>query len=189
MDWYPWFPHEFRRDTYHLSPAEDGAYRRLIDEYMVTRLPLPNDDAALARIVGIPKAEWEDLAPRVRPFFRARNDRLYHKRCEQELRAQDARHNRNSERAKKAAFARYSKNNGLTANRMLAPATLHNKDRTSSLEQDAARATNAAPCGTSPAVPAESQQGRRWENGAKPVSQASRAEIEAGFPKRKPQHA
>ena len=128
MDWYPWFPHEFRRDTYHLSPAEDGAYRRLIDEYMVTRLPLPNDDAALARIVGIPKAEWEDLAPRVRPFFRARNDRLYHKRCEQELRAQEARHNRNSERAKKAAFARYSKNNGLPANRMLAPATLHYKE-------------------------------------------------------------
>ena len=135
LDWFPWFPHDFRRDTYHLSLAEDGAYRRLIDEYMITREALPNDDGALARILGIPKAEWECLAPRVRTFFRARNDRLYHKRCEQELRAQDARHNRNSERAKKAAFARYSKNNGLPANRMLAPATLHYKEKEPSSEQ------------------------------------------------------
>lgn len=127
--WYPWFAIAYRRDTRHLSLEEDGAYRRLIDEYMVTREPLPNNDTALARIVGIPKADWDRLALVVRRFFRVRNDRLYHKRCELELRKQDARHNRNSERGKKAAFARWSKINGIDARRMLAPATVHNKEK------------------------------------------------------------
>lgn len=138
LDWFPWHPTKFRRKTYHLSLAEDGAYRRLIDEYMITREPLPNDDAALARILGIPKAEWECVAPNVMAFFRARNDRLFHKHCEEELRAQEVRHNRNHDRAKKAAFARYSKINVLPASRMLAPATLQDK-RITTTEYEAPR--------------------------------------------------
>src|ERR1044072_7981840 len=94
LDWYPFFVAEYRRDTYHLSPEEHHAYRTLIDEYMyVLRGPLPNDDEALARIIGIPKTDWSRLAHRVRRFFRVRNDKLFHKRCESELRGQNTRHN------------------------------------------------------------------------------------------------
>lgn len=139
LDWYPFFVQDYRRDTYHLSLEEDGAYRRLIDEYMVTRASLPNDDAALARIVGIPKAEWDRLAPVVRRFFTARNDKLFHKRCERELRAQNARHNRNSERARKAAMAKHFKAKQLAAFSMLAPATIQYTNKTTSSEQEAAR--------------------------------------------------
>jgi uncharacterized protein YdaU (DUF1376 family) len=124
LDWYPFFINDYRRDTYHLTLEEDGAYRRLIDEYMVTRAALPNDDAALARIVGIPKTEWDRLAPVVRRFFRMRNDKLFHKRCEQEIRAQNARHNRNSERAKKGGIAKAFKDKQLRAFSTLAPATI-----------------------------------------------------------------
>lgn len=126
LDWYPFFVVDYRRDTYQLTLEEDGAYRRLIDEYMLTREPLPNDDAALARIIGIPTTEWRRLAPVVRRFFRMKNDKLWHKRCEQELRAQNARHNRYSDRAKKAAFTRWSKTNGLHAKLMRHDATLQN---------------------------------------------------------------
>lgn len=130
MDWYPFFVTDYRRDTYHLSLEEDGAYRRLIDEYMTTRAALPNDDTALARIVGIPKTEWDRLAPVVRRFFRLRNDRLFHKRCEREIRAQNARHNRNSERARKGGTAKALKDKYIRAFSTLAPATLQNKDIT-----------------------------------------------------------
>ena len=130
LDWYPFFVQEYRRDTYHLSPQEHHAYRTLIDEYMdVLRGPLPNDDVALARIIGISKAEWECVAPTVRKFFRAKNDKLIHKRCEQELRAQDTRNKANSDRGKKAAFARWSKINGIDAKRMLTSTTIHNKEK------------------------------------------------------------
>jgi uncharacterized protein YdaU (DUF1376 family) len=124
LDWYPFFINDYRRDTYHLTLEEDGAYRRLIDEYMVTRAALPNDDAALARIVGITKTEWDRLAPVVRRFFRMRNDKLFHKRCEAEIRAQNARHNRNSKRAQKGGMAKAFKDKQLRAFSTLAPATI-----------------------------------------------------------------
>ena len=123
MDWYPWYPLDFRHKTYHLSLAQDGAYRRLIDEYMLTRRPLPDNDMALARILGIGLDEWLTIAGIVRQFFRPSNDLLFHKRCDQELRAQNMRSERFSERGKKAAFAKYSKINGMPPRRMLVPAT------------------------------------------------------------------
>jgi uncharacterized protein YdaU (DUF1376 family) len=119
LTWYPFFVTDYRRDTYHLSLEEDGAYRRLIDEYMITRQPLPNDEAALARIVGIPKTEWTRLAVKVRRFFRIRNDKLWHKRCELELRAQNARHNRQREKAQKGGMAKALKAKKLAASSML----------------------------------------------------------------------
>lgn len=129
LDWYPFFIIDYRRDTRHLSLEEDGAYRRLIDEYMVTRAALPSDDGALARIIGIPKTEWNRLAPVVRRFFRMRNDKLWHKRCEQELRAQNARRNRLSERGKKGGDAKALKDKALRSLSTLKSATLHNIDK------------------------------------------------------------
>jgi len=129
MKWFPWYPLEHRRDTYKLSLTEDGAYRRLIDEYMVNREPLPDDDAALARILGVSSEDWLAVANSIRPFFKSQNGRLVHKRCECELRAQDHRAERYSERGKKAAFAKYSRPNDLNARRMLVPATRHNITR------------------------------------------------------------
>ena len=129
MKWFPWHPLEHRRDTYKLSLAEDGAYRRLIDEYMVNREPLPDDDAALARILGVSQEDWLAVANSIRPFFKSQDGRLVHKRCASELRAQDQRSERYSERGKKAAFAKYSKPNDLNARRMLVPTTRHNITR------------------------------------------------------------
>jgi uncharacterized protein YdaU (DUF1376 family) len=128
-DWYPFFVVAYRRDTYDLTLEEDGAYRRLIDEYMITRQPLPNDNAALARIVGIPTTEWTRLAVKVRRFFRAKNDKLWHKRCELELRAQNARHNRLREKAQKGGMANALRIKMLRSTRALKSATLQYKER------------------------------------------------------------
>lgn len=126
LDWYPFFVIDYRRDTRHLTLAQDAAYRRLIDEYMLTREALPNNDAALSRIIGIPTTEWGELAPVVRRFFKPKNDKLIHKRCERELRAQELRNKANSNRGKKAALTRWFKTKGLNARPMLTDATLHN---------------------------------------------------------------
>lgn len=68
--YYEWFPTIFKADTQHLSLAEDGAYRRLLDEYMLTRTPLPADDRALARIAGVGWQEWGDVKDAVLSFFK-----------------------------------------------------------------------------------------------------------------------
>src|SRR5262249_4899577 len=39
MDWYPWYSDLYEADTLHLTPAQDGIYRRLIDWYMSKRRP------------------------------------------------------------------------------------------------------------------------------------------------------
>lgn len=134
MDWYPWFVDDFRRKTLHLSLAEDGAYRRLIDEYMRVRGPLPNDDQSIARMLGVGVSEWLAVEIKVRAFFRVKDGSLYHKRCEQELRAQELRFKTFSKRGQKAAFAKYSKVNKLAASRMLVPTTLYTKKILSSSE-------------------------------------------------------
>jgi uncharacterized protein YdaU (DUF1376 family) len=105
--WYPWYPLKFRRNTQHLSLAEDGAYRRLIDEYMTTGEPLPDNDLALARIVGVGKDEWLALAPAVRPFFEASNGKLVHDRCHKELMQQASLKHAYSMRGQSGADARW----------------------------------------------------------------------------------
>lgn len=127
LTWYPFFVVDYRRDTYHLTLEEDAAYRRLIDEYMMTREVLPNDDAALARIVGISVTDWTRLAVKVRRFFHARNDKLWHKRCELELREQNHRHNLLANAGKKGGMTTSLKRNGL---RSLAAARLQPRSST-----------------------------------------------------------
>lgn len=115
MDWYPWYPGLYRAATRHLTLSEDGAYRRLIDEYMITRQPLPDDDASLARICGISREEWASVSTAVRAFFKSRKGMLRLGRCDAELDAQDRRAQNRSEVARKGASVRWNKNNKIDA--------------------------------------------------------------------------
>ena len=120
--WYPFNPIDFRKDTYHLSAAAEGIYRRLIDEYMLTRGSLPDSDASLAGIARVDQYEWETHKAVIRPFFKSQNGRLFHKRCEMELNAQAMRFALRSQAGKIAARARWerpSANNNFDADRML----------------------------------------------------------------------
>ena len=163
MDWYPWNPTRFKRKTYRLSLAEDGAYRRLIDEYMMTRAPLPDDDRALARILGVSLEEWAAVSPAVRQFFKPKDGILSQKTCDEELRAQERRKERFSARGKKAAFAKYSNPNYMRPSRMLIPATVHNIAKTSS-EYEAPREGVIEEKNTGVASPAlvHAMQQKKW---------------------------
>jgi uncharacterized protein YdaU (DUF1376 family) len=95
----------------HLDPFQDGCYLRLVDHYMETRQPLPDNDAALARIIGISHEQWLTHASGiVRAFFKAgKGGVLTHKRCDLILKAQDDRTGKKSEIGKKGAEARWKK--------------------------------------------------------------------------------
>lgn len=108
MDWYPFYPALFRADTMHLTAEQDGIYRRLIDHYMETGHPLPDNDTALARIAGVSAECFMHASSIVRAFFKHKNDGyLYHKRCEMILNQQNTMQKTRSEIAKKAAEKRW----------------------------------------------------------------------------------
>ena len=101
--WYPFFPSEYKKATRHLTAEQDGIYRRLIDEYMETREPLPDDDIALARIAGVNENKWLDAKRIVIAFFTHTNGTISHEFCDQQLDIQDKRAKRRTERAEKEA--------------------------------------------------------------------------------------
>ena len=86
MEWYPFYPLKYRVETRHLNLAEHGVYRLLIDEYMMTGGPLPDNDQILARIVGASPKEWLRVATAVRALFIPSDGGLLrHQRCDEAL--------------------------------------------------------------------------------------------------------
>lgn len=89
--YYPAYPTIWQSDTSHLTLAEDGAYHRLVDHYMLTRSPLPEDDRSLARILGVGLDEWLIVKAAVVAFFKPLNGRLMHTFCDAILAEDNAR--------------------------------------------------------------------------------------------------
>jgi len=126
MDWFPWYPALYRADTLDLTLEQDGAYRRLLDHYMETRLPLPNNDTALSRIIGISINEFQAIAPQVKCKFKTKGDHLHNKRCDIELNRQDVLSKKRSDVAKAA----HKKRNKNKDNQASAEQELCNSDNT-----------------------------------------------------------
>ena len=104
LPYYRWFPGDYIRDTRRLTMMQHGAYRLLIDEYMVSGKALPNDLPALYRICGAVSGE-EQVAVRyaLEEFFALAGPVWKHKRCEDELAHQGER----SKAAKDSAERRW----------------------------------------------------------------------------------
>ena len=116
MDWYPRYIALWRAKTWHLDPYQEGCYLRLVDQYMESRQPLPDNDAALARICGISLEQWLGNASGIlRAFFIPKNGLLYHDKCDKILAEQDMRFKKQSEKSRKGAEARWRKNKDLDA--------------------------------------------------------------------------
>jgi uncharacterized protein YdaU (DUF1376 family) len=180
--WYAWRPIQYKRKTQHLSLAEDCAYRRLIDEYMLTRDALPDKDAAIARIIGVSIDEWLAVAPAVRPYFEASNGKLINKHCEEELHTQAAKSESRSNKAKASADARWRNYRELkdihavalqthserNANAVLGDATQHNNTSSSLGDGSLARSLSGAqrsPSGQQPSPPDLKHLVSKWTGG------------------------
>lgn len=122
MDWYPFYFRQHRSETMHLDPYQEGCYRRLIDHYMETRQPIPDNDHALARIVGDSYANWvANGGAIVRPFFKSKNCLLHHQKCDEILQKQERSIKKLSESGKKGAEKRWSKNKRLDGHPIATP--------------------------------------------------------------------
>lgn len=110
--WFPRYPSRWRRKTMHLCPYQDGLYGRLVDHYMETKEPLPDDDAALARICGVSPSDFTPHAATIRAFFTPKKGRLFNKTCEEVLGYQNGKKQRRIESASKAAKILWNKKKG-----------------------------------------------------------------------------
>lgn len=111
--WFPWYPDVFAADTMHLTLEQECIYRRLIDHYMRTRTPLPDNDHALARISGTSIECFMHASSIVRAYFKHKNGILYHAFCDAQLDIQDGKQRRRSEISSNAAKKRWKQNQEL----------------------------------------------------------------------------
>lgn len=85
--WMPLYVADYLADTRRLTTLEHGAYLLLIMEYW-RHGSLPDDDARLARIVGMDPIDWMEIRDNIAVFF---DDGWRHKRVDEELKTQSDR--------------------------------------------------------------------------------------------------
>lgn len=111
LPFMPFYWGDYWRDTAHLSDSEHVSYLRLISHYW-QHGSLPPIDDRLARIAGRTASEWAEMRETLKEFF---SDGWHHARIERDLYRQKEINEANSERAKKAANARWNANSMLGA--------------------------------------------------------------------------
>lgn len=104
---YAWKPALFRHKTRGMTTLQKGIYRELIDEYMITREPLPADDIVLADIARVTLDVWNENKGMILPKFENVDGFLHHEHCNDELSFQDKKSSKRSKSSKKAALKRW----------------------------------------------------------------------------------
>lgn len=108
--WMPLYVKDYLADTMHLTTAQHGAYLLLIMEYWRTAMPLPNDDAVLARKAKLSITNWQKMKHTVLPFFEPACGVLRHKRIDAELAEAAERYEKMRLRTAAATAARTQRN-------------------------------------------------------------------------------
>lgn len=86
MIYYKHYIGDYQTKTGHLSLAQDGAYRRLMDHYYSTEKPLPSSADSLYRICGaLEKKEREAVDFVCKAFFTENAGQLHHQRIDEEV--------------------------------------------------------------------------------------------------------
>ena len=88
MNYYPFHPGDYLRDTAHLEPLEDLAYRRLLDLYYQSEAPIPRETQLVSRRLRL----GSDVIQMVlNEFFICTENGYIHKRCDAEIANYNAR--------------------------------------------------------------------------------------------------
>lgn len=104
---FAWKPALFRKKTRGMTTLQKGIYRELIDEYMITREPLPADDLALADIARVTLEVWNENKAMILPKFDEIDGVLHHEHCNDELEFQEKNSKKKTKAGKKAASKRW----------------------------------------------------------------------------------
>jgi uncharacterized protein YdaU (DUF1376 family) len=102
----PWFPRDYLAATRGMTLAERGAYTDLLFFQWDTG-PLPNDPGRLARMLGVPVAEFEAIWPALQGKFKIGERELWNERLERERTKSAELRRKASNKATQAAIARW----------------------------------------------------------------------------------
>lgn len=84
MHYYSFNIGDYTSHTAHLSPVEDIAYRRLLDLYYQTELPIPNDIKAVCRQIRM-RDHADDVQQVLSEFFTLKDEGWTSARCSREI--------------------------------------------------------------------------------------------------------
>lgn len=105
--WMPVYIGDYLADTGELTTEEHGAYLLLMFHYW-RKGPLPSDERRLASISGLSGDAWSIAWAMLKDFFVVADDGLlHHKRIDHELKEATEKRQKSTERAEKAARARW----------------------------------------------------------------------------------
>lgn len=92
LNFYRHFPGDYLRDTLHLSAAEDGMYRRLLDLAYTSEKPLPSDRVLIYRLTRCRSRSDKRAIDRViDEFFQKTRWGYTHKRVQEEIKIAESR--------------------------------------------------------------------------------------------------
>jgi len=104
--WMPFYIGDYLGDTQRLTTEQHGAYLLLILDYWRNG-PAPDDDAVLQQITKLDSKGWKRCRPSISRLFKIVDHEWRHKRIDAELVKAKANAERRSEKASKAAQARW----------------------------------------------------------------------------------
>lgn len=85
--WYAFYPDDYERDTSYLTLIQHGAYRRLLDIYYKTGVPISPIKADVFRALGaFTKNERNAIVYVLGKFFDRKRDGYHNKRADEEIR-------------------------------------------------------------------------------------------------------
>lgn len=104
--WMPFYIGDYLGDTQRLTTEQHGAYLLLILDYWRNG-PAPDDDAVIQQITKLDKVGWKRCRPAISRLFKIVDGEWRHKRIDAELVKAKSNAERRSEKASKAAQARW----------------------------------------------------------------------------------
>ncbi len=106
LPWLAWWPADYLGATRAMTIAERGAYIDLLN-YSWLNGPLPHEPDRLARMIGVTPQEFAAVWPMIRPKFEVTPHGLVNNRMERERQIAIANQGKRSDKASKAAGARW----------------------------------------------------------------------------------
>lgn len=109
--WMPLYIGDYLADTARLTTEQHGAYLLLIMDYWRNGAP-PDDDAVLAQIAKLDRTAWRKHRPALARMFQVEDGCWRHRRIETELASARDHKERRTDKARRAADARWGNAGG-----------------------------------------------------------------------------
>jgi uncharacterized protein YdaU (DUF1376 family) len=105
IHWMKFYPGDYLRDTMHLATEEHGAYLLILMAAWTSGGVVEEQNLPNISLLGVKK--WNQVAPKISPFFTVENGKWTHPRVQRELLKADEAHIKQVESGKRGAEIRW----------------------------------------------------------------------------------